>query len=129
MATNEYWAERIINAYVKLRQSSEKVFVSYGEMAELIGRKGEHRLLGAPLDLVRELCEKMNLPDVATVVVNVPSLRNGEVRPSDQALEKHGGWPGLRAEQARVLLFDWSTVGGETVGEQKMIGHNEQSRS
>ncbi|MFW8634373.1 hypothetical protein [Cribrihabitans pelagius] len=110
MATNEYWAKRIISEYVKLRQSSDKVLVTYGELAESIGRKGEHRLLGNPLDLVRAICEQANLPDVTTVVVDQQSLRTGEISPSPKALEKYGGWPGLRAAQARVLAFDWRSV-------------------
>ncbi|KIC13809.1 hypothetical protein [Leisingera sp. ANG-Vp] len=115
MATNEYWAKRIILAYAELRQSSEQVFVSYGEMAELIGRKGEHRLLGAPLDLVRAICEQANLPDVATVVVDQKSLRSGEMKPSPKAMDKHSGWPGLRSEQGRVLAYNWSAVETENV--------------
>ncbi|MCB4455801.1 hypothetical protein [Leisingera sp. McT4-56] len=110
MASNEYWANRIFNKYVKLRQSSDKVFVTYGDLAEMIGRQGEHRLLGAPLDLVRAICEKEKLPDIATVVIDQKSLKSGEMKPSPKALEKYGSWPGLRAEQARVLAFDWNTV-------------------
>lgn len=115
MATNEFWANRIFSEYVKLRQSSDKVFVTYGDLAELIGRQGEHRLLGAPLDLVRAICERADLPDVATVVVDQQSLRSGEIRPSPKALEKYGGWPGLRAEQGRVVAFDWDAVDVEKV--------------
>ncbi|WP_154665019.1 hypothetical protein [Leisingera daeponensis] len=115
MATNEYWANRIFSEYVKLRQSSAKVFVTYGDLAELIGRQGEQRLLGTPLDLVRAICEHANLPDIATVVVDQKSLKTGEIRPSPKALEKYGGWPGLRAEQGRVLAFDWAAVDVEKV--------------
>lgn len=115
MATNEYWAKRILSEYVKLRQSSERVLVTYGDLAEIIGRKGEHRLLGSSLDLVRQICEQKNLPDVATAVVDVLSLKVGEIKPSAKVLEKYGGWPGLREEQARVLAFDWSVVKLDTV--------------
>ena len=115
MATNEYWANRIFSEYVKLRQSTDKVFVSYGELAEMIGRKGEHRLLGASLDMVRAICGRAKLPDVATVVVDQQSLKSGEIKPSSKALEKYGGWPGLRAEQGRVLAFDWNAVAVDKV--------------
>lgn len=115
MASNEFWANRIFSEYVRLRQSSDKVLVTYGDLAEMIGRKGEHRLLGASLDIVRAICEQASLPDIATVVVDQQSLRSGEMKPSPKALEKYGGWPGLRAEQGRVLAFDWNAVEPEKV--------------
>jgi hypothetical protein len=79
-------------------------------MATAIGRPGQHRLLGAPLDAVRDLCKERGWPDIATVVVTKDSLVDGTLRPSPQALEKYGGWPGLREEQARVIAFDWSSA-------------------
>ena len=107
MATNKEIAGTIIDAYVRLRQSSEKIFISYGEMAILIGRGGQHALLGAPLDQVRDICADLGIPDIATMVVNMDALKSGALMPSGSAIEKHSGWPGLRKEQARAITFDW----------------------
>ena len=109
MATNREIAQQIIKAYVRSRQSSDSVFLSYGQMSGLIDRPGQQRLLGAPLDLVRDICHDMGIPDIATVVVGADSMKDGTVKPAEAALTKHGGWPGLRKEQARVIAFDWAT--------------------
>ena len=108
MPSNLDHAESIIAAYIALRRSSDQVFVSYGQLATLIDRQGQHRLLGGPLDLVRELCERRGLPDIATVVVSRESLADGTIKPSAEAVVKYNGWNGLRAEQARVIAWDWS---------------------
>ncbi len=110
MASVSEIAEKIIAAYVDLRRSGDTVFVTYGELAQLIGREGQHRLLGAPLDRVRDICSERNLPDIATVIVDKASLDRGSVTPSAAAIEKYNGWLGLRREQARVIAFDWSQV-------------------
>jgi hypothetical protein len=108
MASNSEHAESIIAAYTQLRRSTDCVFLTYGQLATLIGREGQHRLLAGPLDLVRELCKKRGLPDIATVVVSKDSLADGTLMPSPGALEKYNGWRGLREEQARVICWDWA---------------------
>ena len=80
--------------------------MSYGALAARVGRPGQHRLLGDPLDRVRGLCARRGLPDVAVMIVSKESLRDGTAEPSQKALEKYGGWPDLRKEQARVLAYD-----------------------
>ena len=110
MPTNRETAEAICVAFVAAAKGSDRVLWSYADLAIAIGRPGQHRLLGAPLDEVRRLCEERGWPDIATVVVTKDSLLDGSLRPSPQALEKYGGWPGLRQEQARVIAFDWSAV-------------------
>jgi hypothetical protein len=107
MATNRKTAEVIVRAFIRGATTEDRLFWSYGDVAALIGRKGQGNLLGAPLDEVRRLCEERGWPDIATVVVTKNSLADGTLRPSPQALEKYGGWPGLRSEQARVITFDW----------------------
>ena len=109
MATNEEIAEDIIRIYAAAHTNDGIVFLTYGELAKRLGREGQHRLLGGPLDLVREICRRRNLPDIATVIVDKASLQDGSMKPSPKALDKYGGWSGLRAEQARVLTFDWSS--------------------
>ena len=109
MATNAELAYAILDEYVKLRQSTDQVFITYGELASLIGRPGQHALLGGPLDLVRDICRGLSIPDIATMVINQESMKSGKLLPSGAALDKYGGWPGLRKEQARVLAFDWNT--------------------
>lgn len=107
MATNAEIAETIIETYVNLRRTGETVFVTYGTLADLIGRPGQQFLLGAPLDLVRDKCASRGMPDIASVIISQESLLNGSVAPSGKAQEKHGGWPGLREQQARVLAYNW----------------------
>jgi hypothetical protein len=110
MPTNRGTAEAICAAFVAQAQATGRVLWSYSDLAAAIGRSGQHRLLGAPLHEVRRLCEERGWPDIATVVVTKDSLLDGSLRPSPQALDKYGGWPGLRQEQARVIAFDWSAV-------------------
>lgn len=107
MPTNVEHAERIISAYIELRRTTDQVFLTYGQLADLIGRTGQQRLLGAPLDVVRELCKARGLPDIATVIVSKDSLTDGTLKPASEAIEKYNGWHGLRAEQARVMAWDW----------------------
>lgn len=111
MATNRETAEAIVAAFVASTLERGRILWSYADLATAISRPGQHRLLGAPLDEVRLLCEERGLPDIATVVVTKGSLLDGTLRPSPQALAKYGGWPELRREQARVLAFDWSSIG------------------
>ncbi|GEM_PF-2703957 len=110
MATNRETAEAIVEAFLAQSRDPGRMLWSYGDLATAIGKPGQHRLLGAPLDEVRRLCEERGWPDIATVVVTKESLLDGTLRPSPQALGKYGGWPGLRRQQARVLEFDWSMV-------------------
>lgn len=110
MATNRDTAEAIFAAYVTARKTSDVVFLSYGALAERIGRKGQGRLLAAPLDLVRELCQSRELPDLATVIVSQESLKDGTLMPAPNAAGKYGDWVGLRKEQARVMAFDWTSL-------------------
>jgi hypothetical protein len=93
-------------------RDEKKVIWTYSDLAKAIDRKGQHRLLGGPLDILRDICRENGLPDVATVVVTKESLLDGTLMPSRQALEKYGGWHGLREEQARVISFNWSSVPG-----------------
>jgi hypothetical protein len=110
MTTNRETAETILAVFLAAARDSGRILWSYSDLATAIGRPGQHRLLGAPLDEVRRLCEEREWPDIATVVVTKDSLLDGTLRPSPQALEKYGGWPGLRRAQARVIEFDWSSV-------------------
>jgi alkylated DNA nucleotide flippase Atl1 len=110
MATNTELAVEILAAYVNVRKTGHQVVLTYGDMAKLIGRPGQQRILGGALDALRKYCEDLEIPDVATVVVNKESLLDGTLLPSQQALEKYGGWPGLRKQQAKVISFDWSRV-------------------
>lgn len=107
MPTNHDHAEAIIQTYATRRRNGGSVFMSYAEMADAIGRKGEHRLLGGPLDLVRDICVARGLPDIATVIVSKESLKSGACEPSKKAVEKYKGWPSLKAEQERVRNWNW----------------------
>ena len=117
MGKNDDLAEQILRTYAEARAKDGVIFMTYGDLATRLGRPGQHRLLGDPLDRLRRLCEKRHLPDVATMIVDKTSLREkvtvadaGKVEPSPKALEKYGGWLDLRAEQARVIAFDWSSL-------------------
>jgi hypothetical protein len=110
VATNHEIADAIIAAFRAEWKKGGRVLWSYSDMATAVGRPGQHRLLGAPLDEVRLICLRHGWPDIATVVVTQESILDGTLRPSPQALEKHGGWPGLRREQARVFVHDWSSI-------------------
>lgn len=101
MATNTEIAQELLKQFVS-GDRQDRVLWTYGDMAVAIGRSGQHRLLGAPLDALRELCVEKGLPDIATVVVSKGSLTDGTLKPSPKAIDKYGGWPGLRKEQARV---------------------------
>ena len=107
MPSNMDHAEAIIESYIMHRRDGGSVFMTYSEIAEAIGRKGEHRLLGVPLDLVRESCAKRGLPDIATVIVSKASFKMGTFEPSQRAMAKYDGWPGLKAEQERVRNWIW----------------------
>ncbi|MFK7869906.1 MAG: hypothetical protein AB8B58_11765 [Roseobacter sp.] len=109
MPTNREWAAKILEQFV-LGASEGRIVWTYGDMATAIGRPGEHRLLGGPLDELRKYCQDLELPDLATVVVSKESLIDGRIEPSKQAFDKYDGWPQLRREQAKVFNFDWSTV-------------------
>jgi hypothetical protein len=110
MATNSETAEAIIDAFLTEWRRGGRVLWSYGDMSTAIGRPGQQRLLGPPLDEVRRLCKERGWPDIATVVVTKESILDGTLRPSPQAIDKHGGWPGLRWQQARVIENDWSVA-------------------
>jgi hypothetical protein len=110
MATNRETAEALVAEFLRAARESGRVLWTYADLATAVGRPGQHRLLGAPLDEVRRICEEHGWPDIATVVVTKDSLLDGTLRPSPQAIDKYGGWPGLRREQARVLVFDWSSI-------------------
>ena len=112
MATNDETAAAIIKVYAAARVSEDVVFMTYGELSDRLGRPGQQRLLGDPLDRVRKLCESFGIPDIATVIVDKVSLERGTLKPSERALEKYGGWRELRVEQARVLAFDWASFHG-----------------
>jgi len=107
---NDDLAREILLTYAKARINEHVIFMTYGDLAERLGRPGQQRLLGDPLDRLRTLCDQRGLPDVATVIVDKQSLRSGEVSPSPKALEKYGGWQNLREEQARVIAQDWSSI-------------------
>ena len=62
MASNQDHAEHIIRIYTEMRQTSERVFLSYKDLAIRLDRPGEHRLLGDPLDLVRDICLERQTP-------------------------------------------------------------------
>lgn len=105
---NAKTAKSIIKAYVEFFIKEQGLFLTYGDLAIRIGRPGEHNLLGAPLDIARELCKAHNLPDITTMIVNKPSIQNGTMKPSENAIQKYNGWPDLRREQAKVIAFEWS---------------------
>ncbi len=109
MATNTEVAQEFLKQFVEGTRHG-RVLWTYGDMAVANGRAGQHNLLGAPLDTLRDLCVEKDLPDIATVVVSKGSLTDGTLKPSPTAIDKYGGWPGLRKEQARVMTFDWTKV-------------------
>jgi hypothetical protein len=108
VASNREIAEIIVETFVAHARTKGRILWSYADLADAIGRPGLHRLLGGALDEVRHLCDERDWPDIATVVVTKESLVDGTLRPSPQAIDKYGGWPGLRREQARVIEFDWT---------------------
>jgi hypothetical protein len=110
MPTNRETAEAIVRAYVEGAATGRRIFWSYGDIATLIGRKGQSNLLGGPLDEVRLICDERGWPDIGSVIVTKPSLLDGTLTPSEPALAKYGGMGDLRRVQARVISFDWSTV-------------------
>ena len=107
MTTNRETAEQSVEAYVAARADGI-AFLTYGTLATLIGRPGEHRLLGAPLDMVRGICKERGIPDIAAAVVDKVSMENGRVASSQKAIVKYGGWPNLCSEQAKVIACNWS---------------------
>ena len=109
MATNRETAEAIVDVFLTRERDHGRILWSYGDLATALGRPGQHRLLGGALDELRQLCEERGWPDIATVVVTKDSILDGTLRPSPQAVEKYGGWPGLRREQARVIERNWSS--------------------
>lgn len=56
---------------------------------------------------IQELCERDGVPDVAACIVNLYSLNTGQLKPAEKVVERHGGWEGVRREQAAVMTFDW----------------------
>ena len=86
MATNRETAEAIVAAFLAAARDTDRILWSYADLSTAIGRPGQHRLLGGPLDEVRRLCEERAWPDIATVVVTKDSLLDGTLRPSPQAL-------------------------------------------
>jgi hypothetical protein len=109
MASLDDMASQIIEAYAAAWVNENLAFLTYGDLAVRIGRAGQHRLLGAALDTVRQRCLELGIPDIATVIVDKKSLHGGVAKPSEAALKKYGGWPKLRKQQAAVISFDWST--------------------
>ena len=109
MGKNDDLAVRILQIYAEARTQEDVIFMTYGELANRLDKPGQHRLIGDPLDRVRILCEARQLPDIATVIVDKRSLESGKMKPSEKALEKYGGWDGLRKEQARVIAYEWSS--------------------
>ncbi len=107
MATNAEIANQIISAYAEARAREHIIFMSYNEAAKRIGQGGRHQQLGAVWEKIYELCERDGLPDVATCIVNLYSLNTGQLKPSETVIERHGGWPGVRKEQAAVMTYDW----------------------
>ena len=110
MPTNRETAEVIVRAYMEGAATGRRTFWSYGDIATLVGRKGQSNLLGGPLDEVRLLCRERGWPDIGAVIVTKPSLLDGTLLPSAPALEKYGGLNELRSAQANVISFDWSAV-------------------
>jgi hypothetical protein len=110
MPTNRETAEVIIQAYIEGAATGRRTIWTYGDIAELIGRKGQSNLLGGPLDEVRLVCEERGWPDIGAVIVTKPSLLDGTITPSEPALTKYGGMNELRRLQARVIAFDWSAL-------------------
>lgn len=107
MATNTQIAHQVINAYALASARDHIVFLSYNEIAKRIGRQGEHHLLGDLWGKIQELCERDGVPDVAACIVNLYSLNTGQLKPAEKVVERHGGWEGVRREQAAVMTFDW----------------------
>ena len=110
MPTNRETAEAIVRAYIDGADERGCVFWSYGDVATLIGRKGQSNLLGGQLDEVRLLCEERGWPDIGAVIVTKASLLDSTLTPSEPAVAKYGGMAELRRGQARVIAFDWSAV-------------------
>ncbi|MEM8572033.1 MAG: hypothetical protein AAGG56_14175 [Pseudomonadota bacterium] len=107
MPTTAEIAHQIIGAYAEARSREHVIFMSYNEAAKRIGHKGQHQQLGAVWEKVYEICERDGLPDIAACIVNLYSLTSGQLKPSEQVLDRHGGWPGVRKQQAAVITYDW----------------------
>lgn len=107
MATTAQIAHEIIGAYAEARTREHVIFMSYNEAAKRIGHQGEHQHLVAVWDKICDVCERDGLPDVATCIVNLYSLNTGQLKPSEKVVQRHGGWPGVRKEQAAVITYDW----------------------
>ena len=108
MATNVETAEQIIRIYAAVSTHENRVWLTYKELAEALGRPGQQRLLQGALDLTRELCMGRGLPDLAVFIVSEESVRAGTLLPATNALSKYGGIHAIRKAQSEVLYFDWS---------------------
>jgi hypothetical protein len=110
MPTVEQTADEIIRILAKTFSVERRVWLTYGELAEHLGRPDQGNLLQQPLDRARELCRERDVPEAPVLVVSKDSVINGTLLPAEGAIEKYGGVRAIREEQTKVILYDWSKL-------------------
>lgn len=99
-----------LRALLRSRVDGEKMYLTYGELAEDMGRdraRDAEAVAGA-LDALSGWFRDMGLPDVTSVVIPQSNADSNLMLPSDKAVEELGGRAAAQAEAARVRDFDWA---------------------
>ena len=107
-------AQRAIAVYAADARAHRARRLSYTDFAVLMGyAPSRARGLGPLLAALRQACHARGLPDICTVIVaagtEMPSARSFDVLTGiwhGTVLDRDG----VRAEQARVLAWDWAQV-------------------
>jgi alkylated DNA nucleotide flippase Atl1 len=101
MASQAELAQDIFPVLVKAAHAKETL--TYGQVAERIGRSGQGRLISGSLQMLHNWAVTKKLPAITVIVVNAKSREIGSWlanRISDPTMERQ-----------TVFKFDWSKVG------------------
>ena len=104
-------AETAIGVYAQDSRRNGARLVTYTDMAAMLGQPPNYaRRMGPMLAALRTACIARGLPDICAVIVaagtDMPSAKSFDTLSGtwcDTGLDAGG----VRAEQARVLGFDW----------------------
>ncbi len=99
----------VLRALLRTRVDGERMYLTYGELADDMGRDRTRDALAVAgaLDALSGWFREVGLPDVTSVVIPQTNADSNLMLPADDAVAKLGGRAAAQDEAARVRDFDW----------------------
>lgn len=100
---------QVLVALVRRRLENAPLNMTFGELAQLVGRNParDSLMVAGQLDGARAWLVSQSLPDLTTTVISQENAEKMRMLPPQKVIDHYGSEQAVRDAQQRVRDFDW----------------------